>query len=80
VPENIKGSLLALIVIISGDLLLVPLWGISGAALVSSAGYIAYEVYILWQFKKEYGIKLKDCFIIKKEDWQQLRLLVKNKN
>jgi O-antigen/teichoic acid export membrane protein len=80
VPQNIKGSLLALIVIISGDLLLVPLWGISGAALVSSAGYIAYEIYILWQFKKEYGIKIKDCFIIKKEDWQQLTALIKNKN
>jgi O-antigen/teichoic acid export membrane protein len=80
VPENIKGSLLALIVIISGDLLLVPLWGINGAALVSSAGYIAYEVYILRQFKKEYGITIKDCFIIKKEDWQQLSTLLKNKN
>jgi O-antigen/teichoic acid export membrane protein len=80
VPENIKGSLLALIVIISGDLLLVPLWGISGAALVSSAGYIVYEIYILRQFKKEYGIKIKDCFIIKKEDWQQLLVLIKNKN
>jgi O-antigen/teichoic acid export membrane protein len=52
VSENIKGSLLALVVIISGDLLLVPLWGISGAALVSSAGYIVYEIYILRQFKK----------------------------
>jgi O-antigen/teichoic acid export membrane protein len=80
VPENIKGSLLALIVIISGDLLLVPLWGISGAALVSSAGYIVYEMYMLRQFKKEYGIKIKDCFIIKKEDWQQISALVKNKN
>jgi O-antigen/teichoic acid export membrane protein len=79
VPENIKGSLLALVVIISGDLLLVPLWGISGAALVSSAGYIAYEIYILRQFKKEYGIKISDCFIIKKEDWQQLSTLIKSK-
>ncbi len=79
VPENIKGSLLALVVIISGDLLLVPAWGISGAALVSSAGYIVYEMYILGQFKKEYGIKISDCFILKKEDWLQLKTLVKNK-
>jgi O-antigen/teichoic acid export membrane protein len=77
VVENIKGSLLALVVIISGDLLLVPLWGISGAALVSSAGYIVYEIYILRQFKKEYGNKISDCFIIKKEDWQQISALVK---
>ncbi len=80
VPENIKGSLLALVVIISGDLLLVPLWGINGAALVSSVGYIVYEIYILLQFRKEYGIKISDCFIIKKEDWQQLSTLIKNKN
>jgi O-antigen/teichoic acid export membrane protein len=80
VSENIKGSLLALIVIISGDLLLVPLWDISGAALVSSAGYMVYEIYILRQFKKEYGIKISDCFIIKKQDWQQIAALVKIKN
>jgi O-antigen/teichoic acid export membrane protein len=79
VAENIKGSLLALFVIIMGDLLLVPLWGINGAALVSSAGYMAYEWYILRQFKKEYAAGIRDFFIIKKEDWQQLKAMLQKK-
>jgi O-antigen/teichoic acid export membrane protein len=79
VIENIKGSLLALFVIFAADLLLIPRWKISGAALASSAGYIAYEMYILWRFKKEYAVVIKDCFLLKKQDWQQLAAMFTNK-
>lgn len=79
VRHNIIGSLLALVVIIVADCLLIPLWNISGAALASSLGYLVYEGYILWQFKKEYGIRLRDCFILQQSDWQMVRQAVQNK-
>jgi O-antigen/teichoic acid export membrane protein len=79
VAENIKGSLLALFVIIMGDLLLVPLWGINGAALVSSIGYMVYEGYILLRFKSEYAVSIRDCFIMQKDDWRQLGAMLQKK-
>jgi O-antigen/teichoic acid export membrane protein len=79
VRHNIIGSLLALGAIVAADCLLIPLWNISGAALASSLGYLVYEGYILWQFKKEYGIRLRDCFILQKADWQLLRMALQNK-
>jgi O-antigen/teichoic acid export membrane protein len=69
VKHNIAWSLLALVIILIGDVLLIPVAGIAGAAAVSSAGYIAYEWYILWQFKKAYRLKLADSFLIKREDY-----------
>jgi O-antigen/teichoic acid export membrane protein len=50
---NIKGSLLALVVIVAGDITLIPRYGIAGAALVSSLGYFCYHVYVLLIYKKE---------------------------
>lgn len=79
VRYNIIGSLLALVVIVAADCLLIPIWNISGAALASSLGYLVYEGYILWQFKKEYGIRLRDCFILQSADWQMIRQAVQNK-
>jgi O-antigen/teichoic acid export membrane protein len=79
VRHNIIGSLLALVAIVAADCLLIPLWNISGAALASSLGYLVYEGYILRQFKKEYGIRLRDCFVLQKADWQLLRMAVQNK-
>lgn len=79
VRHNIVGSLLALVTIVAADCLLIPVWNISGAALASSLGYLVYEGYILRQFKKEYGIRLRDCFILQKQDWEILRQAVQNK-
>lgn len=69
VKHNITGALLALIIILIGDVLLIPVAGIAGAAAVSSAGYITYEWYILWQFKKAFRLKVSDSFFIKREDY-----------
>lgn len=79
VKHNIIGSLLALVLIVVADCLLIPIWDIKGAALASSIGYLAYEVYILWQFKQEQGIRLRDCFILQKEDRQLLLAALQNK-
>ena len=81
---NITGSVLALIVILAGDMLFIPTHGIMAAAMVSSAGYIVYQVYIIAVFKKEYPCAVADFFIFRSSDWQQVksRILVslKTKN
>ena len=73
IAKNIAGSLVALVIIILGDYVLIPKLGINGAAIISSIGYISYEVYILYLFKKETGVSIADSFIIKKGDFNFLK-------
>jgi O-antigen/teichoic acid export membrane protein len=47
VNVNIKGGLLALLIIIPADILLIPRFGIDAAAAISSVGYIAYAAFVL---------------------------------
>ncbi|GAC1431415.1 MAG: hypothetical protein NVSMB7_07500 [Chitinophagaceae bacterium] len=70
---NMKGSLVGLAVIVTGDLLLIPGYGIAAAASVSSAGYISYLGYLLYVFKKEYNIPVSNFFIPMRGDWQRFR-------
>ncbi len=77
---NIKGSLLALLVITAGDSIFIPRYGIAAAALVSSIGYIIYQVYILSVFVKEYQVPLSDFFMIRLTDWTALKMIVTKTN
>jgi O-antigen/teichoic acid export membrane protein len=72
VRVNIMGNLLALAVIVVADGVLIPLWDIKGAALASSLGYTAYQWWTLARFKKEHAIRLRDCFLLQKQDWHLL--------
>jgi O-antigen/teichoic acid export membrane protein len=71
---NIRGSLLALLLICTGDLLLLPLYGILAAPLVSSAGYFSYYCYTVYILRKEYDVPLKEFLMLKKSD---LRMIMK---
>lgn len=73
---NMKGCLLALIVVLAGNWILVPEYGINAAAAVSSVGYIVYEIYLLYDFKKENDIKLSSFFIFRIEDIKTLKKLL----
>ena len=70
---NIKGSVLALIVIVAANRIFTPVYGINAAALISSIGYIIYQVYVLSVFKKEYLSDISDFFIFRKTDLAELR-------
>lgn len=70
---NIRGSAIAFVVIIAGDLLLIPLYGIYAAALVSSLGYICFQVYVLHHFRKEYKSNVLNFFIPKASDWNMVK-------
>jgi O-antigen/teichoic acid export membrane protein len=68
IKVNIAGSVYALIVIVIGDMLFIPHYGIQAAAIISSIGYIVYQVYIIAVFKKEYQIAVTDFFIFRSSD------------
>jgi O-antigen/teichoic acid export membrane protein len=73
IKVNIIGSVYALIVIVTGDILFIPQYGIEAAAIVSSVGYMVYQVYIIAVFKKEYKIAVADFFIFRPSDWKQIK-------
>jgi O-antigen/teichoic acid export membrane protein len=73
VKVNIIGSVYALIVIVVGDILFIPQYGIGAAAIISSVGYIVYQVYIIAVFKKEYQIAVADFFIFRSSDFNKIK-------
>ncbi|MBK7435078.1 MAG: polysaccharide biosynthesis C-terminal domain-containing protein [Chitinophagaceae bacterium] len=73
---NIRGSLIALAVIIAGDAIFIPGYGIQAAAGVSSAGYLVYQAYVLYVFKRQYGTPVIDFFLPKWSDRLELKKLV----
>jgi O-antigen/teichoic acid export membrane protein len=70
---NIIAAVYALIVILAGDIVLIPEYGIVAAALVSSLGYIVYQVYVIHVFKREYPCSVADFFIFKWSDLLQIK-------
>jgi len=69
VRVNLVGSLLALIVVLGGDILFIPRYGIQGAAAVSSLAYITCYLYSLFRFKADYGKGLRHFFVPQRNDF-----------
>ena len=63
---NLAGSIFSLAVIIAGDILLIPKFGIRAAAGVSSGGYICYLMYSMHIFRKEHKNSIINFFILRK--------------
>lgn len=74
---NITGSVIALVIIVAGDFLFIPRYGIVAAALVSSIGYICFTVYVLYRFRKEYRSNLLEFFIPKWSDWDKVKQYIR---
>ncbi len=70
---NIIGSVYALIIILIGDIIFIPHYGINAAALISSIGYMVYQGYIIIMFKKEFQTTLSQLFIIKSSDIKKIK-------
>jgi O-antigen/teichoic acid export membrane protein len=76
IKMNLTGSILALFVIITGNFLFTPRFGIYSAATISSMGYICYQAYIMHQIKKEdRGIIISDFFRFTYSDISVIRKL-----
>lgn len=81
VMVNVKGSCVALIIIITGDALLIPSYGITAAAAVSSVGYIAYHIFVLSVFTKEYKTSIHGFYFFKFSDLSRIKKsILKNIN
>ena len=65
---NLLASLIALIVVVIGDVLLIPIAGINAAAAVSSVAYIVCGIYLLWFYKKKFHCNVTDFFSFNKEE------------
>lgn len=73
IKTNITGSVYALVIVLVGDIIFIPAFGINAAALVSSIGYMVYQGYIIITFRKEYKTPLGQFFIIKSSDFQKIK-------
>lgn len=76
---NFKGNLLALFIIVVGDMLVIPRFGITGAAIVSSIGYVCYMSFILLTHRKEYKSRFADFLFFRKKDGQLFYKLLMGK-
>ena len=69
---NLKASSLGLIVLVIGDTLFIPYFGIKSAALISSVAYTTCYFYVLLSFKKDYVIPLSNFFIPAGSDFKKV--------
>lgn len=76
---NVIGATIGLIVIIIGDFIFIPKYGIIAAAAVSTVGYLSNLLYALWQFQKETQSALMHFFIPQSSDFQMLLNHLKRK-
>lgn len=65
---NLIGNVIGLIIILAGDMLLVPVYGIMAAAAVSSIGYLANMIYVMYRFNIKTGSRWKDSLFVHKFD------------
>ena len=73
VSVNLVGSFLALLIIVVGDALLIPRYGIVAAAAVSSAGYITYHIFVLYAFNRIHRSGVIDFFYFRMSDLKKLK-------
>ena len=71
---NLKISLFCFLIILTGDILLVPRFGIEGAAAASCTGYAFSGFASLYVFSKKSGWSFKELLLVKKKDF----ILIKN--
>jgi O-antigen/teichoic acid export membrane protein len=65
---NIYASLLALFFIVPGALILVPAYGIRGAAVVSCIGYMVLFITVFYNFNRESPVGLVNYLLIRRSD------------
>jgi O-antigen/teichoic acid export membrane protein len=75
--HNAIAAALALIIMLTGDILLIPNFGINAAALVSSLAYITCMVYALVLLHKKAKASVPDFFAVKRADISGLLSLLR---
>ena len=75
---NLIAALLALIIVVTGDFLLIPVWGINAAATISSVAYIVCGCYIIRFYKIKFDCDPRIFFSFKKQDIFYILTRLKN--
>lgn len=75
---NVKGAILALIVVIIGDILFIPKYGIYAAAIVSAVGYLVNLTYAMWHFFKDYQLSIAQLFDYSLQDFRWAKNMLFN--
>ena len=78
VKVNVQGAFIALIVILTGDFLLIPKGGIIAAALVSTLGYLVNFLYSFLMLKSEQTVSIFQYFNINKDDIRWLKSFIQH--
>ena len=68
VKVNVQGAALALIFILIGDWMFIPIYGMEAAAMVSSVGYFVNFLYSFYFLKKEHPVQFSQYWRITKDD------------
>ena len=73
---NLYGAVIGLALMIVGDLIFVPRYGIIAAAVVSTISYMGNTGYSMWNFYRDYSIHWVEFFKWKKTDYYSLLSLL----
>ena len=77
ISMNLKGAILAMVIILTGDVLFIPLFGIQAAAAVSSVGYISYQLFAMIRFMNRHNIPSREFFYFEPTDFHRIRKSLK---
>ena len=80
VSINVKASVIALIIVIAGDIIFIPKFGINAAAAVSSIAYLSCMLFLLRYSIAKYHSKIAAYFYISFAEFKYILLHVINKN
>jgi O-antigen/teichoic acid export membrane protein len=76
---TVVGAAFALAAVVVGDYFAVPVYGIIGAAFISTVGYFINMLYSLLQFYKDYSLSWGDFFKWRKQDYHWLLSIIAGK-
>jgi len=76
---NLKISFFCFLIILAGDIILVPQFGMKGAAVASCVGYAFSGFYSLFVFSKKSGWSFKELLFVRKEDVSTVKSIFRNK-
>lgn len=74
---NLRGSGICFLIVLVGDILLIPAFGIRGAAIASSLAYTAAGLHHLYLFAMHKKIPLSSVIMIQDNDWKMIRFNIK---
>jgi O-antigen/teichoic acid export membrane protein len=75
---NLIGSTMCFVIVLFLDLILIPQYGINGAAIASTIAYSVCGLYFVWRFTRFNKTKMSELLVIKLQDVRQIRIFIKH--